>query len=439
MEYKNVLILLSFIFFLLQQSSQLPIRNLQVSDSEDDENVETAEVTTPTTTEATTQTTTEATTQATTEATTQATTEATTQTTTEATTQTTTEATTQTTTEATTQTTTEATTGTTTEATTEATTEETNNGNNTNSTVSKASPKLILVGFGDYQQPNKTMIKFNIFFKRINTNITLISVSFLIKLNYKNRLRHLEEELKNVTCPLNEEESKGDDLQFDCNTSIPEDKEINTVGVDDDSIEFDRKVETLSSSYANGTKDDISTQTGNELSNGIILLDSGVLSKDEKSFNITGTISPPYNGEVIVSLDEDGEGNLKNVTCTVTMNDDNKTGILQCHPNNDVKSHLNGVSGDATGSNQTFLISMAEGEEDLVSISSPIKNTFRRKSSGGLSGGAIAGIVIACAAAIIAVGIAAFVCKNTSKPPIDKTTENSKIGFYANNSGVQFK
>ena len=439
MEYKNVLILLSFIFFLLQQSSQLPIRNLQVSDSEDDENVETAEVTTPTTTEATTQTTTEATTQATTEATTQATTEATTQTTTEATTQTTTEATTQTTTEATTQTTTEATTGTTTEATTEATTEETNNGNNTNSTVSKASPKLILVGFGDYQQPNKTMIKFNIFFKRINTNITLSSVSFLIKLNYKNRLRHLEEELKNVTCPLNEEESKGDDLQFDCNTSIPEDKEINTVGVDDDSIEFDRKVETLSSSYANGTKDDISTQTGNELSNGIILLDSGVLSKDEKSFNITGTISPPYNGEVIISLDEDGEGNLKNVTCTVTMNDDNETGILQCHPNNDVKSHLNGVSGDATGSNQTFLISMAEGEEDLVSISSPIKNTFRRKSSGGLSGGAIAGIVIACAAAIIAVGIAAFVCKNTSKPPIDKTTENSKIGFYANNSGVQFK
>ena len=62
-----------------------------------------------------------------------------------------------------------------------------------NSTVeipsSTATSKLILVGFGDYNQPNNTMITFNIFFKRIYTNIILRFVTFLIKINYDDRLR----------------------------------------------------------------------------------------------------------------------------------------------------------------------------------------------------------------------------------------------------------
>ena len=119
-----------------------------------------------------------------------------------------------------------------------------------NSTVeipsSTATSKLILVGFGDYNQPNNTMITFNIFFKRINTNIILRFVTFLIKINYDDRLRTQEEEAKNITCPINEKESIGDDLQFDCSSPIDEGKIINTVGVDDDSINFEQKVETLS-------------------------------------------------------------------------------------------------------------------------------------------------------------------------------------------------
>ena len=90
------------------------------------------------------------------------------------------------------------------------------------------------------------MITFNIFFKRINTNIILRFVTFLIKINYDDRLRTQEEEAKNITCPINEKELIGDDLQFDCSSPIDGGKIINTVGVDDDSINFDQKVETLS-------------------------------------------------------------------------------------------------------------------------------------------------------------------------------------------------
>ena len=308
-----------------------------------------------------------------------------------------------------------------------------------NSTVdippSTATSKLILVGFGDYNQPNNTMITFNIFFKRINTNIILRFVTFLIKINCDDRLRTLEEEEKNITCPLNEEESTGDDLQFDCSSPIDEGKVINTVGVDDDSIHFDQNVETLSSSYANGTKDDISTQTDSSLSKGIILLDSGVLSSNKTSFNITGTISPSYNGTVILSLDENGKGSLKNVTCTVTTYE-NGTGILQCTPQNSVKSRLNGVSGAPTSSEKMFLISMGKNEDDLVTISSPVKNTYRNKSNNGLSGGAIAGIIVACVAALIAIGIVAFLCRNPSKLPLIKQREESNLGMYTSQSGT---
>ena len=195
-------------------------------------------------------------------------------------------------------------------------------------------------------------------------------------------------------------------------------------------------METLSSSYANGTKDDISTQTSSTLSTGVILLDSGVLSYNETSFTVTGTITPSYNGEVILSLDENGEGNLKNVTCTVTTYE-NGTGILQYTPQNSVKSHLNGVSGDPTSSNRTFLISMDKSEDDLVTISSTVKNTYRSKTNdGGLSGGAIAGIVIACVAALVAIGIVAFLCRSPVKPPLDRQREESNLGMFSSQSGT---
>ena len=72
---------------------------------------------------------------------------------------------------------------------------------------------------------------------------------------------------------------------------------------------------------------------------------------------------------------------------------------------------------------------MGKNEDDLVTISSPVKNTYRNKSNDGLSGGAIAGIIVACVAVLIAIGIVAFLCRSPSKLPLIRQREESNVGI----------
>ena len=54
---------------------------------------------------------------------------------------------------------------------------------------------------------------------------------------------------------------------------------------------------------------------------------------------------------------------------------------------------------------------------------SPTSGTVNyHKSSSGLSGGAIAGIVIACVVVLIAAAVAAIMLRKPSVPPTDNTT-----------------
>ena len=73
-------------------------------------------------------------------------------------------------------------------------------------------------------------------------------------------------------------------------------------------------------------------------------------------------------------------------------------------------------------------LNMTKGNEkidinDGNSTTSDSNRITYRKNSSGLSGGAIAGIVIACVVVLIAASIAAIMLKKqTSTPPIDNST-----------------
>jgi len=76
------------------------------------------------------------------------------------------------------------------------------------------------------------------------------------------------------------------------------------------------------------------------------------------------------------------------------------------------------------GTTKVFL-NMKSGNEKIEIDANPTtsSNAVYRKNSSGLSGGAIAGIVIACVVVLIAASVAALMLrKPTVAPPVDNTT-----------------
>ena len=106
---------------------------------------------------------------------------------------------------------------------------------------------------------------------------------------------------------------------------------------------------------------------------------------------------------------------------------------------NQTLANINGILNfPATKSNGTFTctISSYSNLETPIINSTEIKNTYfnKKSSSAGLNGGAIAAIVIVCAAVLIGVGVFIALIKNgailSSKPPID----NSDVPPISNSS-----
>ena len=83
------------------------------------------------------------------------------------------------------------------------------------------------------------------------------------------------------------------------------------------------------------------------------------------------------------------------------------------------------IDGDEVGFDNVYFEKEAAEQADNITAAtggrdSGTSNTYR-KSSSGLSGGAIAGIVIACVAVLIAAAVAAIMLRKPS-PPIENTT-----------------
>ena len=143
--------------------------------------------------------------------------------------------------------------------------------------------------------------------------------------------------------------------------------------------------------------------------------------------------------QVILSFDENGNGNLVNATCNVN-DKGNKKYELVCTSNQKIKAHLEGVMGKT--SDKPLLIHMTDTNNDLVDLdssssSSKLNNIYPKTNSSGLSSGAIVGIIIACCVALIAAAVAAFLCLRQNRAPIQdmnvlqsNSTNSIKNGIY---------
>ena len=109
---------------------------------------------------------------------------------------------------------------------------------------------------------------------------------------------------------------------------------------------------------------------------------------------------------------------MRIMNCTVTNNEEEKYEIT-CKPDTDFQGNIHQASGNFYDTSVT--LNMTEGKDSVminIKDDNPNKAYFRKKSS-GLSGGAIAGIVIGLVAALIIFAIIALYLKDPNTPNIN--------------------
>jgi len=295
---------------------------------------------------------------------------------------------------------------------------EPSNGNTTETTIPiiPIKPRIILLGFSLFQRPIRSLVTFKVYFKRFLASILSRFLYFTVNINYLRRLRFLEEQKANCTLITSDD----DNMIYNCSVPVDENKDF-TMSVNDDFEFVGLNPDLIISSYANNTMKTLSNQKGDIFEKGVLILTNSTLTQEDMTFTIEGYLMEGElkDKQVTLSFDENGNGNLVNATCNVN-DKGNKKYELVCTSNKKIKAHLEGVMGKT--SDKPLLIHMADANEDLVDLQSPAIRYKAKKSSSGISGGAIAGIIIGCCAALFAGLIIAYLCRRQTKPPIQQTS-----------------
>ena len=287
--------------------------------------------------------------------------------------------------------------------------------------------RVLLIGFGGYKRSTRSIVLLKVYFLRIEGKFkSTLYLFFKVKINYNRILRSLEPESEEEANCIRLSEENDDKMEYNCSINVDGNKEISQMKAVENSFQIGNKTyrestDAFFSSYANSTFEQLNFLGANPFEK-LDILSESILQENSNSFTIIGEIKnlTNYNQtEVILSLDPNGNGDLKNVTCSIKKLENIKY-QLDCYPKTSIKGRLDGVNGK-TNEGRTLLIHKANNTDDYVDIliTNPVKAS--KNSSGGLSGGAIAGIVLACCAALIAAGLAIYFCniKKPVKPPVN--------------------
>ena len=151
---------------------------------------------------------------------------------------------------------------------------------------------------------------------------------------------------------------------------------------------------------------------------GYILKLTGQLHNSQSSLRILTikagdkiTLGIPNNEDVATNYPCTTEGS----TSQFVLNCNTESKPLTTSPKN---LHL--TSGNST--DKTYLSVEMSNPTDTNTLSTVQETVRNKKSSSGLSGGAIAGIVIACVVVLVGAAIAVILIRKPSRPPIETTT-----------------
>ena len=330
--------------------------------------------------------------------------------------------------------------------------------------VGKLNSLIQIIKFHDFKS-EKNKITFSVFFFFLNKPIAR-KVMFRLRVTSKSRrLRSMDDGTKAesvpTTCNLKNttladtEHKDGQKVDYDCSAptkNIDATKANISLNTDVDMILEDKNgKQTLDFNEinfkGNSSQEASCLQVAEDMpKTNVDLNDVERIKFDKDSFRIKGKAVPknvlkkddkiPFK---IQNKNKAGEIIIEEVTCTVESIDiGSGDAVLDCKGDSNTTMKdlhsLIGSEGDYYLSlnmkdwqNNTDILQSGkyykEGYEEGNTGTSYSYNNIKNKNNlKGLSGGAIAGIVIACVVAIAAATIAAIMLKKPSPPPYDNTT-----------------
>ena len=310
-------------------------------------------------------------------------------------------------------------------------------GTQANLTETTPKPRMILLGFGNFQNFQNNTITFNVFFKRIYIKVYLPILYLTIRISNNNRLRNLEE-VKKIKCKLDDKNNNTEsyDIKYNCQDIINLDH-FTSISVEpkiefgDGTVNF-TDVDVPITSNAN--KDIKNIQNAKADLEKIIILENSTKTQNEVKFFINGYTSGKLNnGSVTLYLEENGYDGKKNISCILNGLGNNNY-KLECIPKTSIFARLDNTEGK-TFDNQSLLISMLNDKEEVFFDIPTNKYLSKISSNNGLTGGAIAAIVICCVVAIISIVIISVLLnmpKNNKSPPV----QMSSMEMYGSDANI---
>lgn len=296
-------------------------------------------------------------------------------------------------------------------------------------------------------KPDKRKVTFGIFFYFYARPI-VPRVIIRLRITYARRLRSLQDEnqeaesvrsICDITDPslagkvLSEEEGKS--VNYNCNAETTGDatKANVTLNTDVNMALVHNESYSESMDFAevnfngNATEESQNLQDNIEEMTGVVILKNTTASTGKNVMNLTGIpdSSGLKEGNVVVMTiinNKGGENVTEAYNCTVISLE----ATLECNATGKpIRTHTENLhlTSGIDNDNIIVIIEMDEGwNTNSTSINTNSENRFSFKnSSSGLSGGSIAGIVIACVVVIIAASLAAILLRKPA-PPLDNTT-----------------
>ena len=285
-----------------------------------------------------------------------------------------------------------------------------------NRSSSSSLPDILLLGFDQYKfNDTSKSIEF-LTHLRIHNNLTEIkNISLKTNIYYDDKLRFLEESEIEIDC--NYQRKKSNDLyEFLCSRNV--NKTFSKIKFINNYLKINGETKSFESlSTVKVTGENIQNQKNDIFSSETYILDNSYLLNEDTTTLIEGenkdNTDLSSNRTYLIFNDNN---RIKNISCVIQKgNEENKYKII-CNTRSTLNADLNlNNLVQIKDQNKSLLINFNDEGNSLLNSTGDSFTYFKtKKSSGGLSSGAITAIVISSVVALAITGALIFLFKSPS-------------------------